>query len=71
MKLSTRRLSELLQDTEKWDEKYQELCHAQTEWLLDSFCFGDDFCAFVDAVDRRRWEVPKVVQGRLYTVCDG
>jgi hypothetical protein len=68
MKLSTSRFAQLLRAAKDWNERYQGMCHAQTEWLTENFCFGDAWCVCASLEDRRRWDIPKVAAGKfLYT----
>jgi len=69
LKLSTARFAQLLVDAQAWDSRYQAMCHAQTEWLLENFCFGDCFCVYVDLERRRAWDIPKVAGRHLFTIC--
>ena len=69
MEISTPRFVQLLTEAQEWDAKYTELCHAQQEWLLENFIFADRFVEYASAENRRRWDIPKVVYGRPYTIC--
>jgi hypothetical protein len=69
MTTTTRRFAQLLIDARAWDERHQAMCHAQEEWLLENFAFGDDVCRNVTLEDRQAWAVPRVVGGYLYTKC--
>ena len=69
MTTTTRRFAELLRDAQAWDSRYQAMGHAQQEWLLENFTFDDQLCIYASPVDRQRWDVPRVVDGRLFTVC--
>lgn len=44
IELSTPRFAQLLKDAQGWDQRYVGMRHAQTEWLLENFCFGDQLC---------------------------
>ena len=69
MTTTTRKFARLLIDAREWDAQYPELCHAQQGYLLDNFCFSDQLCAYANPIDRQKWDVPKVADGRLFTVC--
>jgi hypothetical protein len=70
MKTTTSRFAKLLADARAWDARYIEMGHAQTEWMLENFAFSDNLCVYVSPIDRQRWDVPRVVDGRLFTVCE-
>jgi hypothetical protein len=70
VKISTSKFAQLLRDAQKWDEKYPQLCHAQVEYLLTEFCYGDAYCIFANRWDRQAWDVPHVAGNRLFTRCD-
>jgi transcriptional regulator of met regulon len=57
----TDRLAQLLRDARAWDQRYELLC--------ENFCFGDAFCLYISPEDHTRWNVPRVVDGRLFTRC--
>jgi hypothetical protein len=69
IRLSTIRFAELLKNAQAWDRRYADLCHAQESWLLENFVFGDNYCISATLEARRRWNVPRAVDGKLYTVC--
>jgi hypothetical protein len=70
MTTTTARFAQLLRDAQAWDERYQELCHAQTEYLLSHFCFADNLCRYVDPATMAKWNVPQVVGKYFrYTEC--
>jgi hypothetical protein len=53
-----------------FDQRYQMLCHAQQEYLIDNFAFGDVLCIHISPIDKARWDIPWLAgAGRLYTVC--
>jgi hypothetical protein len=69
MKVTTARFAELLKDARGWDQRYEAMGRAQEEWLLENFIFGDEVCTYASPIDRQKWDVPKVIQGRLFTGC--
>ena len=69
MTTTTARFAELLKDAKQWDSRHKAMCHAQTEYLLTNFCFGDTLCVYVDPVTMQKWDVPQTVAGHLFTVC--
>ena len=69
MTTTTRRFAQLLRDAQAWDSRYQAMCHAQEEWLLENFAFGDELCTYATPIDRQAWDVPQIAGGRLYTRC--
>jgi hypothetical protein len=71
MTTTTRRFAQLLRDAQAWDKRHQGMCHAQQEWLLENFAFGDQVCVYANLPDRQKWDIPKVAAGHLYTVCEG
>ena len=70
MTTTTRRFAQLLRDARAWDSRYQGMCHAQEEWLLENFAFGDELCIYVNLRDRQRWDIPRVAGGHLFTICE-
>ena len=69
MTTTTARFAALLRDAQAWDSRYQGMCHAQEEWLLENFAFDDELCTYATPMDRQRWDVPKVADGHLFTIC--
>jgi hypothetical protein len=69
MTTTTRRFAQLLIDARAWDERHQAMCHAQEEWLLENFAFGDELCTYATPIERQKWDVPKVADGHLFTIC--
>jgi hypothetical protein len=69
MTTTTRRFAQLLRDARAWDSRYEAMCHAQEDWLLENFAFGDELCTYATPIDRQAWDIPKVAGGRLYTRC--
>jgi hypothetical protein len=69
MTTTTRRFAELLRTAKQWDSRYEGMCHAQEDWLLENFAFGDELCTYATPIDRQAWDVPQVASGHLYTIC--
>jgi hypothetical protein len=69
MRVSTVRFAQLLRSAKQWDKNFPALCHAQTEWLIESFAYGDALSVYVSPVDKARWDVPRLADGHLHTVC--
>ena len=69
MTTTTRRFAQLLRDAKAWDSRHQAMCHAQEEWLLENFAFGDELCTYASPIDRQAWDIPKVTGDKLYTRC--
>jgi hypothetical protein len=70
MTVTTAKFAQLLRDAQAWDSRHQAMCHAQQEWLLENFAFADQLCVYATPADRQKWDVPRVVDGHLYTVCE-
>jgi hypothetical protein len=70
MTTTTARFAQLLIDAKEWDSRYQAMCHAQEEWLLENFVFGDQLCIYASPIDRQKWNVPRLAGKYLFTRCD-
>ena len=60
MTTTTRRFAQLLSDAQAWDRRHEAMCHAQQEWLLENFCFGDSICLYAPPQKRRAWDTPRL-----------
>jgi hypothetical protein len=69
VRLSTARFVQLLQEAREWDHRHSAMRNAQTEWLLENFVVGDSFCAYASLEQRRQWDLPRIIGGKLFTRC--
>jgi hypothetical protein len=51
------------------DSRYEGMCHAQEEWLLENFPFDDELCTYATPIDRQAWDVPRVAGKHFFTRC--
>jgi hypothetical protein len=69
IRLSSPRFARLLETARTWDRRHRAACHAQQDWMVESFVFGEAFCQFVDPQRQREWDNPKTANGHSFTKC--
>ena len=69
-RVPTHRFAELLKTAGAWDKLYRPMHHAQEDFLLNSFVISDSYCVHHNAGDLRRFDIPRVIRGKLFTRCE-
>src|SRR5262245_43990159 len=69
VKLSTKGVATILRTAKAWEGRYTAMSQAQQCFLCEEFCFADRWCVHVRPEQRQQWDIPRVVGGRLFTVC--
>src|SRR5262249_24856729 len=67
IQLSTTRFATLLKNAQAWDSRYAGMCHAETDFLLGNFVFGDNLSVYASVEQCQQCDIPRAASGRLFT----